>query len=62
MCIRDSPAIVKAIDPEDNLTVVLRIPVCAEEEQRLAISMRIGGRWRLVGYGFIQGGSEYKPG
>jgi len=56
------PAIVKAIDPEDNLTVVLRIPVCAEEEQRLAISMRIGGRWRLVGYGFIQGGSEYKPG
>ncbi len=56
------PAIVRAIDPEDNLRVLLRIPVCAEPGQRLAISMRIGGRWRLVGYGFIEGGSEYRGG
>lgn len=32
----------------------LRIPVCAEVGQRVAISRNIGGRWHLVGYGEIK--------
>lgn len=34
--------------------VALKIPVCAQEEQRVAISRRIAGKWRLIGYGIIQ--------
>jgi len=34
--------------------ISLKIPVSAEEGQRVAISRRIGGRWRLIGYGVIQ--------
>ena len=29
-------------------------PVCAEENSRVAISRRIMGRWRLIGYGIIK--------
>ena len=29
-------------------------PVCAEENSRVAISRKIGGRWRLIGYGIIK--------
>lgn len=32
----------------------LKIPVNAEEGQRIAISRRIGGKWRLIGYGVIE--------
>ncbi|UCG45975.1 MAG: translation initiation factor IF-2 subunit gamma [Candidatus Bathyarchaeota archaeon] len=37
-------------------TAVLRLgrPVCAEEDFRAAISRKIGGRWRLIGYGVIK--------
>jgi translation initiation factor 2 subunit 3 len=35
--------------------VSLRRPICAEVNSRIAISRRIGGRWRLIGYGFIKG-------
>jgi len=34
--------------------VKLKIPVCAEAGQRVAISRRISGRWRLIGYGIIR--------
>ncbi len=34
--------------------VKLKIPVCAEAGQRVAISRRISSRWRLIGYGIIQ--------
>lgn len=34
--------------------ISLKIPVSAETGQRVAISRRIGGRWRLIGYGIIQ--------
>ena len=33
--------------------VILKIPVCADKGQRVAISRRIEGRWRLIGYGII---------
>ncbi|MCD6146387.1 MAG: translation initiation factor IF-2 subunit gamma [Thermoplasmata archaeon] len=39
----------------DNvLEATLKLPVCAEEGQKVAISKRIGGRWRLIGYGEIK--------
>jgi len=34
--------------------VKLKLPVCAKEGQRIAISRRIDGRWHLIGYGEIQ--------
>ncbi len=39
----------------DNvLEATLKLPVCAAEGQKVAISQRIGGRWRLIGYGEIK--------
>ena len=34
--------------------VKLKLPVCAQMGQRIAISRRIDGRWHLIGYGEIQ--------
>jgi translation initiation factor 2 subunit 3 len=34
--------------------ISLKIPVCAENGQRVAISRRIAGKWRLIGYGEVQ--------
>jgi len=31
----------------------LKVPICAEEDDRIAISRQIGSRWRLIGYGKI---------
>ncbi|MEW5937029.1 MAG: translation initiation factor IF-2 subunit gamma [Candidatus Thermoplasmatota archaeon] len=38
----------------DSAEVTLKIPVAAEVGQRAAISRKIGGKWRLIGYGVIQ--------
>jgi len=38
----------------DKIGLKLKLPVCAEEGQRIAISRRIDGRWHLIGYGEIQ--------
>ena len=38
----------------DTCEVALKLPVCAEAGQRVAISRRVGARWRLIGYGVIQ--------
>ena len=37
----------------DSAEVALKIPVCVEKGQRIAISRRIAGKWRLIGYGVI---------
>lgn len=37
-----------------TVVVKLKLPVCANEGQRIAISRRIDGRWHLIGYGEIQ--------
>ncbi|MEM3342248.1 MAG: translation initiation factor IF-2 subunit gamma, partial [Thermoplasmata archaeon] len=34
-------------------TVSLKLPVCGEEGQRIAIGRKIEGKWRLIGYGII---------
>jgi len=38
---------------EDRADMTLKIPVIAERGQRVAVSRRIGGKWRLIGYGVI---------
>jgi len=38
---------------DEIVDVKLRRPVCAEEGDRVAISRRVGGRWRLIGAGTI---------
>jgi translation initiation factor 2 subunit 3 len=39
---------------KDVATLKLVRPVCAEDGARAAISRKIAGRWRLIGYGIIQ--------
>ncbi len=39
---------------EDRADMALKIPVVAETGQRVAVSRRIGGKWRLIGYGVIR--------
>ncbi|MBE6493667.1 MAG: translation initiation factor IF-2 subunit gamma [Methanosphaera stadtmanae] len=38
----------------NEIDVTLKLPVCAEEGQRVALSRRVGARWRLIGYGIIK--------
>jgi translation initiation factor 2 subunit 3 len=38
----------------DSAEVALKIPVCVEKGQRIAISRRISGKWRLIGYGVVE--------
>jgi translation initiation factor 2 subunit 3 len=38
----------------DKIGVKLKLSVCANEGQRIAISRRIDGRWHLIGYGDIE--------
>lgn len=37
-----------------NVRLNLKVPVCAEEGDRVAISRQIGSRWRLIGHGRIK--------
>lgn len=39
---------------DNEVDVQLKLPVCAEEGQRVALSRRVGARWRLIGYGIIK--------
>ncbi len=55
------PAVLKEISQEDEMKLLLRIPAAAELDHRVAISSRIGNRWRLIGYGHVRGGKEYMP-
>lgn len=38
----------------DSAEVALKIPVCVQKDQRIAISRRIAGKWRLIGYGVVK--------
>ena len=40
---------------KDAMETQLTIPVCALPEDRVALSRRIGGRWRLIGVGTVSG-------
>lgn len=39
---------------ENKVRVKLKLSVCAEEGQRIAVSRRIEGKWHLIGYGEIK--------
>jgi len=39
---------------KDLFEVNLKKPVCAKENSRVALSRRIAGKWRLIGYGIIK--------
>ncbi|MDX1611399.1 MAG: translation initiation factor IF-2 subunit gamma [Candidatus Thermoplasmatota archaeon] len=39
---------------KEDAEVRLKLPVCAEDGQRVAISRRVGTRWRLIGHGVVQ--------
>src|SRR5207245_2553667 len=41
---------------ESGAGMGLKIPVVAEPGQRVAVSRRIGGKWRLIGYGVLKYG------
>jgi translation initiation factor 2 subunit 3 len=45
--------VVTSARPKD-VDVKLKLPVCAESGQRVALSRRVGARWRLIGYGIIK--------
>ena len=38
---------------KEIMEIKLKIPVCVDEKEKVAISRQIDGRWRLVGYGII---------
>jgi len=38
----------------DEVVVKLKMEVCAMQDQRIAVSRRIEGKWHLIGYGEIQ--------
>jgi translation initiation factor 2 subunit 3 len=39
---------------KDDAQLALKRPVCVEQGGRVAISRMLAGRWRLIGYGFVQ--------
>ena len=39
---------------EDQATIKLGRPVCVETGMRAALSRKIAGRWRLIGYGIVK--------
>jgi translation initiation factor 2 subunit 3 len=39
---------------ESSAEMSLKLPVCATLGQRIAISRRVGGRWRLIGHGILK--------
>jgi translation initiation factor 2 subunit 3 len=39
---------------KDDVDVQLKLPVVSEPRQRVAISRRIGARWRLIGFGVVK--------
>ncbi|MCC6029499.1 MAG: translation initiation factor IF-2 subunit gamma [Candidatus Korarchaeum sp.] len=53
------PAVLKEIN-HDIMKLLVRIPAVAELDQRVAISARVGNRWRLIGFGHVKGGVEYR--
>ncbi len=42
----------RVIDPKRG-EVMLKLPVCVEKGDSVAISRRFGARWRLIGYGIV---------
>ncbi len=39
---------------KEYIEVTFKLPICAEEGDRVTISRQVKGRWRLIGYGIIK--------
>jgi translation initiation factor 2 subunit 3 len=39
----------------NRISVNLKLPVCVEKGEKVAISRQVLGRWRLIGWGAIEG-------
>lgn len=39
---------------KNTITIALKRPICAEEGSKIAISRRVGTRWRLIGSGILK--------
>ena len=48
-----SVGIVKGVE-KGKANLQLRLPICADQGQRVSLSRRVGARWRLIGHGTIQ--------
>ena len=48
-----SVGVVKGAE-KGKATLHLRLPICADEGQRVSLSRRVGARWRLIAHGTIQ--------
>ncbi len=46
--------IISELKGDDKVKVNLKLHVCAQEGQRIAVSRRIEGKWHLIGYGEIE--------
>lgn len=46
---------------KDSVKLQLTKPVCAEISDKVALSRRINGHYRLIGWGKIQRGKEIQP-
>ncbi len=40
---------------KSKITFMLKLPICAGKGSRVTMSRRIGQRWRLIGYGILEG-------
>jgi len=49
-----SVGVVTKLGPKE-IELTLKIPVCAENGERVVLSRQIMGRWRLIGYGILKG-------
>jgi len=54
MIVGAAATIGKVKEAGKNAELELQKPVCIEEGSRIAISRRISGRWRLIGWGIVQ--------
>ena len=48
-----SVGVVKGVE-KGQASLQLRLPICADQGQRVSLSRRVGARWRLIGHGTIQ--------
>ena len=47
-----SVGVVKGVE-KGKANLQLRLPICADQGQRVSLSRRVGARWRLIGHGTI---------
>lgn len=44
----------RVVDGEEEAEIKLKLPICTEVDERIAISRQIENKWRLIGYGIVK--------